>query len=214
MTRPTVSWPKLDRNLVAILRGITTAEVEGVVAALVGAGFEAIEIPLNSPDPFASIEKARKLAPASCMIGAGTMLTPEDVDRLAGVGGNLVVTPNTDPAVIHRGVEHGMVTMPGAFTATEALAAIKAGAAAIKFFPANVLGPQGVGAIRAVLPPEIPLGAVGGVTEGDFAAYMRVGVRCFGLGSNLYKPGDAADVVKTRATALVRAYDEAKAVQR
>ncbi|HLP66207.1 MAG TPA: 2-dehydro-3-deoxy-6-phosphogalactonate aldolase, partial [Rhizobium sp.] len=130
MTRPIVSWPKLERNLVAILRGITTAEVEGVVAALVGAGFEAIEIPLNSPDPFASIEKARKLAPAACMIGAGTMLTPEDVDRLADVGGNLVVTPNTDPAVIRRGVEHGMVTMPGAFTATEALAAIRAGAAA------------------------------------------------------------------------------------
>lgn len=211
MTRPTIAWPKLDRNLVAILRGITTAEVEGVIAALVEAGFEAIEIPLNSPDPFASIEKARKLAPASCMIGAGTMLTPDDVDRLADVGGNLVVTPNTDPTVIRRGVEHGMVTMPGAFTATEALAAIKAGAAAIKFFPANVLGPQGIGAIRAVLPPEIPLGAVGGVTEGDFAAYMRVGVRCFGLGSNLYKPGDAADVVRTRATALVRAYDEAKA---
>lgn len=214
MTRPTVSWPKLDRNLVAILRGITTAEVDGVIATLLEAGFEAIEIPLNSPDPFASIEKARKLAPASCMIGAGTMLTPDDVDRLADVGGNLVVTPNTDPAVIRRGVEHGMVTMPGAFTATEALAAIKAGAAAIKFFPANVLGPQGAGAVRAVLPPEIPLGAVGGVTEADFAAYMRVGVRCFGLGSNLYKPGDAANVVKARAIALVRAYDEAKAAQR
>lgn len=209
MTKPNVSWPRLNRDLVAILRGITTTDVESVVGALVEAGFEAIEIPLNSPDPFASIEKARRIAPANCMIGAGTVLTPEDVDRLYDCGGNLVVTPNTDPAVITRAVSRDMVTMPGAFTATEALAAIRAGAAALKFFPANVLGPKGIGAIRAILPPDIPLGAVGGVAEGDFADYMRAGVRCFGLGSSLYKPGDKADVIKERAERVVRAYDDA-----
>lgn len=214
MTKPNVSWPRLNRDLVAILRGITTSDVESVVGALVEAGFEAIEIPLNSPDPFASIEQARRIAPANCMIGAGTVLTPEDVDRLYDCGGNLVVTPNTDPAVITRAVGRDMVTMPGAFTATEALAAIKAGAAALKFFPANVLGPKGIGAIRAILPPDIPLGAVGGVAEGDFAEYMRSGVRCFGLGSSLYKPGDKADVIKERAERVVRAYDDAIAGKR
>lgn len=211
MTRQTIAWPTLDRNLVAILRGITPADIESVVSALLEEGFQAIEVPLNSPEPFTSIEMARKLAPASILIGAGTVLTPEDVDRLAAIGANLIVTPNTDPAVIQQAGTHGMVSMPGAFTPTEALAAIKAGASAIKFFPASVLGSAGISAVRAILPAQFPLGAVGGVGESNFEEYMKVGVTCFGIGTSLYKPGDDAGSVRAKAKVLVAAYDRAKA---
>lgn len=209
MTTPAIAWPNLKRNLVAILRGIRPEEIEGVVEVLVEAGFEAIEVPLNSPEPFASIEKARRLAPASCLIGAGTVLEVAQVDRLKGVGGDLLVTPNVEPAVIRRAVEHGMVTMPGVFTATEALLAAKSGAAALKFFPASALGPQGIAAIRAILPPGLPIGAVGGVSDADFGTYLKVGVSCFGLGSILYKPGDSAVTVADKARRTVAAYDAA-----
>lgn len=209
MTSPAIAWPSLKRNLVAILRGIRPEEIEGVVEVLVEAGFEAIEVPLNSPEPFASIEKARRLAPASCLIGAGTVLEVPQVDRLKSVGGNLLVTPNVEPAVIRRAVEHGMVTMPGVFTATEALLAARSGAAALKFFPASALGPAGISAISAILPKGLPIGAVGGVSDTDFAAYLKVGVTCFGLGSSLYKPGDSASVVAEKAKRTIAAYDTA-----
>lgn len=209
MNTPAIAWPSLGRNLVAILRGIRPAEIEGVVDVLVDAGFEAIEVPLNSPEPFAAIEKARRLAPASCLIGAGTVLEVDQVDRLASVGGNLLVTPNVEPAVIRRAVEHGMVTMPGVFTATEALLAARSGAAALKFFPASALGPQGIVAIRAILPPDLPIGAVGGVSDADYGAYLKVGVTCFGLGSSLYRPGDSAAAVGEKAKRTVAAYDAA-----
>jgi len=209
MTNSRIAWPSLKRNLVAILRGIKPEEIEGVVEVLVEAGFEAIEVPLNSPEPFASIEKARRLAPASCLIGAGTVLEVPQVDRLKSVGGNLLVTPNVEPAVIRRAVEHGMVTMPGVFTATEALLAARSGAAALKFFPASALGPAGISAISAILPKGLPIGAVGGVSDADFAAYLKVGVSCFGLGSSLYKPGDSAATVAEKAKRTIAAYDAA-----
>ncbi len=169
-----VAWPALRRNLVAILRGIRPDEIEAAVDGLIEAGFEAIEVPLNSPDPFLSIEKARKLAPANVLIGAGTVLDVAQVDRLNDVGGNLLVTPNVDPDVIRRAVTHGMVTMPGVFTATEALLAAKSGAAALKFFPASVLGPNGISAIKAILPPHLPLGAVGGVSDANLPITGRL----------------------------------------
>ncbi|MBV2186005.1 MAG: 2-dehydro-3-deoxy-6-phosphogalactonate aldolase [Rhizobium sp.] len=209
MTNSRIAWPSLKRNLVAILRGIRPDEIEGVVEVLVEAGFEAIEVPLNSPEPFVSIEKARRLAPVSCLIGAGTVLEVTQVDLLKGVGGNLLVTPNVEPAVIQRAVAHGMVTMPGVFTATEALLAAKSGAAALKFFPASALGASGINAIRAILPKGLPIGAVGGVSDADFAAYLKVGVTCFGLGSSLYKPGDSAAQVAEKAKRTVAAYDAA-----
>lgn len=209
MTTPRIAWPSLKRNLVAILRGIKPEEIEGVVAVLLEAGFEAIEVPLNSPEPFVSIEKARRLAPASCLIGAGTVLEVAQVDRLKDVGGNLLVTPNVEPAVIERAVVHGMVTMPGVFTATEALLAARSGAAALKFFPASALGPSGINAISAILPKGLPIGAVGGVSDGDFAAYLKVGVTCFGLGSSLYKPGASAAQVAEKAKRTIAAYDAA-----
>ncbi|MGG7516736.1 2-dehydro-3-deoxy-6-phosphogalactonate aldolase [Allorhizobium undicola] len=214
MTSQSVVWPQLKRELVAILRGITPQDIESVVTVLLEEGFEAIEVPLNSPDPFLSIEKARKLAPSSVLIGAGTVLDVADVERLHGVGGNLLVTPNTDPAVIGLAARLGMVSMPGAFTPTEALAAVKAGASAIKFFPASVLGPSGIAAIKAIMPPHIPLGAVGGVGEHNFGDYLKAGARAFGIGTSLYKPGDKADGVKAKANALVAAYDAAVAAHK
>ncbi|WP_028035562.1 2-dehydro-3-deoxy-6-phosphogalactonate aldolase [Chelativorans sp. J32] len=202
-----ITWPKLKRDLVAILRGLKPDEAPGVVEALLEAGFEAIEVPLNSPEPFRSIEAASRLAPEGTLIGAGTVLTTEDVDRLREAGGNLLVSPNVEPAVIGRAADYGMVTMPGVFTPTEALAAARAGASALKFFPASVLGPNGIKAIMAVLPREVPVGAVGGVSEADFADYKAVGVRTFGLGSSLYGPGMGTREISERARAAVATYD-------
>jgi 2-dehydro-3-deoxyphosphogalactonate aldolase len=207
--QPQTPWPVLRRSLVAILRGISPADAEAVVSALIEAGFEAIEIPLNSPDPLVSIETAAKLAPPDCLIGAGTVLDPEDVDRLADAGGRLMVSPNVDPAVIARATGRGMITMPGVFTATEALQAARAGASALKFFPASLLRPAGITAIRAVLPPDLEIGAVGGVSEADFADYARAGIRTFGLGSSLYRPGASAAETGNKAQAAIQAYDAA-----
>jgi 2-dehydro-3-deoxyphosphogalactonate aldolase len=207
--RTRVEWPSLKRPLVAILRGIRPEETAGIVDALLEAAFEAIEIPLNSPEPFRSIEIAAKRAPANCLIGAGTVLSVEEVGRLARAGGKLMVSPNVDAAVIRAASERGMVTMPGVFTATEALLAAAAGASALKFFPASVLGPAGITAIRAVLPKGLEVGAVGGVSERDFEVYARAGIRTFGLGSSLYKPGATAAEIGAKARAVVAAYDAA-----
>ncbi len=201
-------WPQFRRDLVAILRGIAPDEVEGVAGILAEAGFEAIEVPLNSPEPFASIERLARSFGAALLVGAGTVLEPEDVDRLRDAGGRLMVSPNIDEAVLRRAVELGLVTLPGVFTATEALAALRCGASALKIFPASALGPGGLAAIRAVLPADTVMGAVGGVSEADFAAYAAAGVRCFGLGSSLYRPGDAPQAVAAKAQAVIAAYDE------
>ncbi|MBW9063906.1 2-dehydro-3-deoxy-6-phosphogalactonate aldolase [Rhizobium herbae] len=202
-----IPFPPMKYPLIAILRGLKPEETEGVVGALIEAGFTAIEIPLNSPEPFRSIEIAVKMAPAGCLIGAGTVLTTEQVERLDGVGGRLMVSPNVETDVIALAAARGMVTMPGVFTPTEALAAAHAGATGLKFFPASVLGPSGISAIRAVLPPELEIAAVGGVSEANFADYAKIGVKSFGLGSSLYKAGmDAAEVGK-RARATIAAYD-------
>ncbi|WP_417434461.1 2-dehydro-3-deoxy-6-phosphogalactonate aldolase [Hoeflea sp.] len=202
-----IRFPAMKRSLVAILRGIKPDETADIIDGLIDAGFSAIEIPLNSPDPFRSIEIAVKRAPKDVLIGAGTVLSVEDVDRLNSVGGRLMVSPNVDREVIAQAASHGMVTMPGVFTPTEALAACAAGASALKFFPASVLGPSGISAIRAILPKDVPVGAVGGVSNEDFAAYAKVGVRTFGLGSSLYKEGmEAADVAR-RGVAAIAAYD-------
>jgi 2-dehydro-3-deoxyphosphogalactonate aldolase len=177
------------------------------VSALIETGLTAIEIPLNSPDPFRSIEIAIRVAPDNVLIGAGTVLTTEAVERLYDVGGRLVVTPNVDPEIIVRARERGLVTMPGVFTPTEALLAAKAGASSLKFFPANVLGASGISAIRAVLPSDPTIAAVGGVSEKNLVDYMRAGIYAFGLGTSLYKPGmTAAEAVK-RARVTIHAYD-------
>jgi 2-dehydro-3-deoxyphosphogalactonate aldolase len=204
-----VKWPAFRRPLVAILRGIRPEETAGIVDALLEAGFEAIEIPLNSPEPFRSIEIAARRAPAGSLVGAGTVLSVDEVGKLADAGGRLMVSPNVDAGVIKAASERGMVTMPGVFTATEALLAASAGASALKFFPASVLGPSGISAIRAVLPKGMEVGAVGGVSERDFEAYVKSGIRIFGLGSSLYKPGATASGIGAKARAVIAAYDAA-----
>ncbi|MFK0165766.1 2-dehydro-3-deoxy-6-phosphogalactonate aldolase [Rhizobium sp. NPDC090279] len=204
-----IPFPPMKRPLIAILRGIKPEETADIVGALIETGFTAIEIPLNSPEAFRSIEIAAKMAPADCLIGAGTVLTVEDVDRLDSAGGKLLVTPNVEPAVISRARDKGMVTMPGVFTATEALSAARAGATGLKFFPAGVLGASGITAIRAVLPPELVIAAVGGVSDKNFADYTKAGVLAFGLGTSLYKPGMTAAEVAERAKVTIYAYDAA-----
>ncbi|WFR95936.1 2-dehydro-3-deoxy-6-phosphogalactonate aldolase [Rhizobium tumorigenes] len=207
MTR--IPFPPMKRPLIAILRGIKPEETQAIVGALIEAGMTAIEIPLNSPGAFRSIEMAAKMAPADCLIGAGTVLDVENVDRLDAVGGKLLVTPNVEPAVISRGRDLGMVTMPGCFTATEALSAARAGATGLKFFPAGVLGASGITGIRAILPPELTIAAVGGVSDQNFADYTKVGILAFGLGTSLYKPGMTAADVAERARVTISAYDAA-----
>lgn len=202
-------WPEMRRNLVAILRGITPDEIEGIVGTLVEEGFEAIEIPLNSPEPFTSIKRAADCAPDNVLIGAGTVLAADQVRQLADVGGRLLVSPNVSPEVLDCAAGFGMVSMPGVMTPTEAFLALAHGASALKFFPASVVGTSGIAAMRAVLPKDTVVGAVGGVDDASFATYRDAGVSAFGLGSSLYKPGFSEGDVRRAATKAVAAYDEA-----
>jgi 2-dehydro-3-deoxyphosphogalactonate aldolase len=202
-------FPAMKRPLIAILRGVKPEEAYGVVSALIENGMTAIEIPLNSPDPFRSIEIAVRMAPAGVLIGAGTVLTAEEVERLHDVGGKLLVAPNVDADVIARARQRGMVTMPGVLTPTEALLAARVGASSLKFFPASVLGASGISAIRAVLPPDMMIAAVGGISEKNFVEYTKTGVYAFGLGSSLYKPGMTVAEVASRVKATIQAYDVA-----
>jgi 2-dehydro-3-deoxyphosphogalactonate aldolase len=211
---PAVPWPVLRRQLVAILRGITPVDIEAVGAVLVEAGFEAIEVPLNSPDALVSIERLARLAPPQVLVGAGTVLTQTELASVASAGGRLIVAPNIDAAVLQAAAKRGMVTMPGVFSPSEALAALRAGASALKFFPATVLGPSGISAIRAVLPADCVIGAVGGIGTADFSAFMRVGVRLFGLGTSLYPPGSAVKEVGARARTAIAAYELAVAANK
>lgn len=204
-----IPFPPMTYPLVAILRGIRPEETEGVVTALLESGLRAIEIPLNSPDAFRSIEIAAKLAPADALIGAGTVLTVDDVAKLDAAGGKLMVSPNVDVEVITAARERGMVTMPGVLTPTEALLALKAGATGLKFFPASVLGPSGINAIRAILPKDTLVAAVGGVSDKNFGDYTSIGMTAFGLGTSLYKPGMTAADVRERALVTIKAYDAA-----
>jgi 2-dehydro-3-deoxyphosphogalactonate aldolase len=202
-----VPWPVVKRPLVAILRGLTPETCIAVGGALVDAGFEIIEVPLNSPDPLISIARLAEAYGARALIGAGTVLTTADVDAVHRAGGRIMVSPNVDPAVITRASELGMVTMPGVFTPTEALLAVSLRASALKFFPASVLGAAGIAAVRAILPADAVIGAVGGVSDADFAAYRKAGVTAFGLGSSLFKLGMKPAEVGLRAGAAVTAYD-------
>ena len=209
--RPTmrIPFPAMKYPLIAILRGLKPEETEGVVGALIETGFRAIEIPLNSPDPFRSIEIAAKMAPADCLIGAGTVLSTEDVDALDAAGGKLMVSPNADADVITAARVKGMVTMPGVLTPTEALVAAKAGATGLKFFPASIIGPAGINAIRTILPKDLVIAAVGGVSDKNFADYTNAGILAFGLGTSLYKPGMTAAEVRECAIVTLSAYDAA-----
>jgi 2-dehydro-3-deoxyphosphogalactonate aldolase len=197
------------RPLIAILRGIRPDEAEAVFEALVGNGIGLIEVPLNSPEPFASIAAMAKLAKGRAEVGAGTVLTIEDVARVKAAGGRMVVSPNCDAGVIRATKAAGMVSYPGVFTPTEAFGALAAGADALKFFPAEVLGAAGVKAVSAVLPKGTVLLAVGGVDAANIGAWLKAGIAGFGIGSSLFKPGMSAAEVGEKARAMVAAYDAA-----
>jgi 2-dehydro-3-deoxyphosphogalactonate aldolase len=192
--------------LVAILRGVTPARIEGVARALFAAGIRAIEVPLNSPRPFESIEILAKAFGGRCLTGAGTALTVADVDRVVEAGGKLLVTPNTDPAVIARGVEKGLTVMPGFYTPSEGFAAIAAGAKYLKLFPASTGGIAHLKAILAVLPKTVPVYAVGGVGAGNMSEWRKAGAAGFGLGSELFKPDFSDEDIAARARACIAAF--------
>ena len=195
--------------LVAILRGVTPARIEGVAAALFEAGFRAIEVPLNSPEPFKSIELLAKTYGDRCLTGAGTVLDTANVDRVADVGGKLLVTPNTNPGVIAHGVGKKMVVMPGFYTPSEAFAAVAAGARALKLFPASTGGIAHLKALLAVLPKDVPVYAVGGVGAGNMKEWRQAGAAGGGMGSDLFKPDYSDAEIAKRARESVAAFKAA-----
>jgi 2-dehydro-3-deoxyphosphogalactonate aldolase len=192
--------------LVAILRGLRPAEAEAVGAALVEAGFRILEVPLNSPEPFASIRTLADRFGSGTLVGAGTVIDPADVTRLGDAGGRLVVMPHTDPAVIAAAKVAGMACLPGVATPSEAFAALRAGADALKLFPAETLGPASVKAWRAVLPPGVLLLPVGGITPDNMTPWVAAGAAGFGLGTALYRPGATVAEVTAAARRFAAAW--------
>lgn len=201
-------------QLTAILRGIRPHEIIDVAAALVERGVHATEVPLNSPEPLDSIQRLAAAFGERCLCGAGTVLQVAQVDQVHAAGGRLLVAPNTDPAVIARALALGMVPMPGVASATGAFAAIAAGARELKLFPASSYGPGHLRALRAVLPPQVRMHAVGGVDEHNAGQWLEAGVDGFGLGGNLYRPGMSAAEVGARADAFLAALAASAAIAR
>jgi 2-dehydro-3-deoxyphosphogalactonate aldolase len=191
--------------LIAILRGLTPAEAPAIGQALVDSGFALMEVPLNSPEPLQSIAALTQLFPQA-LIGAGTVLNTQQVQAVHAAGGRLVVSPNFNPAVVAQALALGMVVLPGVATPSEAFAALDAGAHGLKLFPAEMISPATVKALRAVLPQEAALMPVGGITPDNMAAYRAAGASGFGLGSALYAPGRSAQQVRDSAAKFVQAF--------
>jgi 2-dehydro-3-deoxyphosphogalactonate aldolase len=199
----------MTRPIIAILRGIQPNEAVAAAEALIEAGIDQIEVPLNSPDPFDSIARMLDACGDRARIGAGTVLTTGQVDRLAAIGAHMVVSPNFDAGVVGATVRAGMRSYPGIYTPTEAFAALDAGATALKLFPAELAGPKGLKALRAVLPKDANVFAVGGAGPDNFGDWIAAGAAGFGIGSALYKPGLTTAEIAARAAQIVAAYDEA-----
>lgn len=191
--------------LVAILRGIRPEEAVAIGGALLDAGFAILEVPLNSPQPFESIRRLHEAYGDRALVGAGTVMTEEDVAGIARAGGKLMVTPHADPALVLAARARGLVACPGFFTPSEAFGLLAAGADALKLFPAEGASPAMLKAMLAVLPKGTPVLPVGGIGAGNMAEWRRAGAAGFGIGSSLYKPGDAAEIVGERARTLVEA---------
>jgi 2-dehydro-3-deoxyphosphogalactonate aldolase len=200
-------------GLIAILRGISPADVVAVGTALAEEGFAAIEVPMNSPEPLRSIELLAGAVGSDCVIGAGTVTTVEDVGRTESAGARIIVAPNTDPDVIAEAVARGLRPYPGVATPTEAFAALKAGALSLKLFPSDSLGISGMKAISAVLPADVELLPVGGVDESNLAAWAAAGAAGAGIGSCLYRPADTADDVRARARVLAAIWNSTRSSQ-
>lgn len=197
----------MTRNIMAILRGVLPEDAAAIAGALIEAGIDLIEVPLNSPDPFASIARMAEAHGTRARIGAGTVLSGDQVIEAAAAGARFIVSPNLDAEVIRETKRRGLASYPGVMTPTECFAALACGADALKLFPGEVIGPAGLKAIRAVLSPGTACWAVGGVSAHSLADWLAAGAAGVGVGSALFKPGDTAAVVAEKARAFVARYD-------
>ncbi|MGA0544073.1 2-dehydro-3-deoxy-6-phosphogalactonate aldolase [Brevundimonas sp. VNH65] len=196
--------------LIAILRGLTPPDAVAIGEALVDAGFLCLEVPLNSPDPLTSISRLRQALDGRALVGAGTVLTAEDARNVADAGGQLAISPNTDVGVIAAAKSHGLLSLPGFFTPSEAFSALAAGADGLKLFPAELSGPAGLRAMRAVLPGSTRVYAVGGVSPDTVPAWVGAGASGFGIGTSLYRPGQDVDTTRSAAARFVSAWTTAQ----
>ncbi len=199
-----------NNELIAILRGITPAEVRSIGTAIYESGWRMIEVPLNSPEPFESIEILKECIPEDCIVGAGTVVSVANVHRAAEVGASIIVSPNTNPEVIRQTLQLGLLSCPGVATISEAYTAVEAGARTLKLFPGSTIGISGMRAWYAALPEEVRLFPVGGVSMENIGEWRRAGAHGAGIGSALYRPGDKPEQVGRRARAFAGAWEAAR----